>query len=109
MDNIKKSFQRVKQDMDFLKQEVDFLKNNLQETKKIMIEMCEIIQKIDKNKEIGQTYQILRRSLLFHISSRFVFLNDTNFIIGSQIKTSQINLIRMRVITHYYTQTSNGS
>lgn len=48
MDNIKESFQRVKEDIYSIRQEVANLKLNLTETRQRMIEICEIIQKIDK-------------------------------------------------------------
>ncbi len=45
-DNIKKSFQKVRQDMDFLKQEIGFLKIEIIKTNEKMMEICEIIKQI---------------------------------------------------------------
>jgi len=47
MDNIKESFHRVKGDVDSLRYEIDLLKSNLNETRKKVIEICEVITKID--------------------------------------------------------------
>lgn len=44
MDSIKESFKRVKEDMDFLRQEIE-------EIRKSIIELCEIIGKISKDNE----------------------------------------------------------
>ncbi|MFH1607507.1 MAG: hypothetical protein ABIA78_00020 [archaeon] len=47
MDNVKKAFLRVKQDMDFLKNENDSIKQNLVETRGKLIELCEVIEKLN--------------------------------------------------------------
>jgi hypothetical protein len=48
MDPIKEAFQKAKEDIDSLRKEIEFLKINLRETREKMIEICEIIQKIDE-------------------------------------------------------------
>jgi DNA-binding MarR family transcriptional regulator len=48
MDSIKQAFQKVKQDIDFLKQETSSLKSNFNETRAKMLEICEIVSKINK-------------------------------------------------------------
>ena len=48
MEYIKEAFNKVKYDMDLLRNEINSLKLNLSETREMMIEICEIIDKIDK-------------------------------------------------------------
>jgi len=48
MDLLKDAFQKVKKDIDFLREEIGFLKHNLKETQEKMVEMCEIMEKINK-------------------------------------------------------------
>ncbi|GBE20298.1 hypothetical protein BMS3Abin17_01036 [archaeon BMS3Abin17] len=48
MDVVKEAFQKVKQDMGLMKQEIDFLKKTLEETRNQMIEICEILKKINE-------------------------------------------------------------
>ena len=55
MENIKKSFKKVKQDIDSLRQEVIFLKLNLIETREKIIEVCDIIKQLPKKIEKQQT------------------------------------------------------
>ncbi|MBA7685001.1 hypothetical protein ES703_93414 [subsurface metagenome] len=49
MDNVKRAFQKVKRDMNFLGKEINFLKLNLNETRKKIVEISELIKKINKN------------------------------------------------------------
>ena len=51
MDHIKEAFEKVKQDMNSLKQEIDFLRLSLNETREKMIEICEIMGKMNKKLE----------------------------------------------------------
>ena len=63
MENIKNAFQKVKEDIDLIRQENYLLKNDLDETKKSLIKICEILGKINKKtsnldglyKQISQT------------------------------------------------------
>jgi len=56
MDPIKDSFNKVKQDIDSLKNEIDNLRIGLSESKEALLEMCELIKKIDqKIKENAST------------------------------------------------------
>jgi len=48
MDNIKEAFQRVKEDIISLKKELDFLRQGVVETREKLIEVCEIIKKINE-------------------------------------------------------------
>ena len=48
MDNIKESFQRVKQDIFYLKQELKNLGFSFLEIKKQLSEMCEIVRKLNE-------------------------------------------------------------
>jgi DNA-binding MarR family transcriptional regulator len=48
MDPIKEAFQKAKEDINILNQEIGFLKLELEETRKEMIKICEIIQKISE-------------------------------------------------------------
>jgi len=52
MDNIKRAFQKVKEDVDLLRQEINFLKLNLNETRKKIVEISELIKRINKNTNI---------------------------------------------------------
>jgi len=51
MDQIKEAFQKVKQDIDFLKKEAEDLKIDLVKTRGKLIEICEIIQKMNEKLE----------------------------------------------------------
>jgi hypothetical protein len=46
-DQIKKSFQKVKEDIDSLGKEIIFLRTSLTETREKIIEICDILKKID--------------------------------------------------------------
>jgi uncharacterized protein with von Willebrand factor type A (vWA) domain len=48
MDYIKESFQRVKEDIFDLKNEINFLNSSLKETREKMIEICEIVKKMNE-------------------------------------------------------------
>ena len=69
MDYIKKAFQKVKQDINSLKKEIDFLKSNLAENRKKMIEICEIIKKINKKTENFTQNNTINTSTDRHIIS----------------------------------------
>jgi len=51
MDPVKDAFDKVKQDIAFLKDELNNLRKGVVETRERMIEMCEIIKKIDEKIE----------------------------------------------------------
>jgi DNA-binding MarR family transcriptional regulator len=48
MDPIRDAFQKAKEDIDSLRRDVEFLRINLRETREKMIEICEIMQKINE-------------------------------------------------------------
>ncbi len=79
MDNLKEAFQKVKSDIDFLKQEIDFFKNNLVKTRESMIEICELIKKIDHdNKEI--TKKLIENSQEKNPAHQQIIKTDTTII-----------------------------
>lgn len=47
MDNVKEAFNRVKKDTDSLKEELEFIKTNILEDRKKIIELCDILKKIN--------------------------------------------------------------
>ena len=51
MDPVKDAFDKVKQNIDFLKDELNTLRKGVVETRERMIEICEIIKKIDEKLE----------------------------------------------------------
>ena len=51
MDLVQEAFQRVRQDINSMKEELTLLRKGLTETRTRMIEMCEILAKLGKNKE----------------------------------------------------------
>lgn len=51
MDPVKEAFDKVKQDMEFLKYELNTLRNGMIETRERIVEICEIIKKIDEKIE----------------------------------------------------------
>jgi len=57
MDIIKKSFKKVKEDMNAFQQELFFLKSELSESREIMAEICEIVQRLEeKSNYLSTTY-----------------------------------------------------
>ena len=52
MDYIKEAFQKVKQDIELLKKENDFFRSNLKEAKEQLINLCEIIKKLNEKIEV---------------------------------------------------------
>jgi hypothetical protein len=54
MDNLKEAFSKVKTDIDFLKNELFSLKEEIAQTRKVMVEACEIVKQIQdsNNKEL---------------------------------------------------------
>ena len=87
MENIKKSFKKVKQDIDSLKQEVIFLKLNLIETREKIIEVCDIVKKMHKKIKKQQT-------------KKFVLTNNDN---NDFIETSTNNPLIPTSSTHLST------
>ena len=53
MDQVKDAFQKVKQDIALLKQEVDFLSSNLSETREKLVEMCEILNELNRKIDVS--------------------------------------------------------
>ena len=51
MDPVKDAFDKVKQDIEFLKYELNTLRTGVVETRERMIEICEVIKKIDEKLE----------------------------------------------------------
>ena len=51
MDLVKEAFYKVRQDMDMLREELTFLRKGLTETRTQMIEMCNILNKLNKKTE----------------------------------------------------------
>ena len=55
MENVKEAFGKVKQDIDSIKQEVNMLREGVIETRKTLIDLCEVVKKIEKGiNEINQ-------------------------------------------------------
>jgi septal ring factor EnvC (AmiA/AmiB activator) len=71
MDHIKKAFQKVKQDINSLKKEIDALKSNLVENREKMIEICEIIKKVNKKIENFTPNNTISTSTDRHIISAY--------------------------------------
>ncbi len=69
MDYIKEAFQKVKQDISSLKKETDSLRLNLTENRKKMIEMCEIVKRINKKIDVFNQNNITNTSTDRHIIS----------------------------------------
>ena len=58
MDPVKDAFDKVKQDIEFLKYELNNLRKGVVETRERMIEICEIIKKIDeKTESVASTHK----------------------------------------------------
>jgi len=64
MDPIKDAFDKVKQDIEFLKYELNNLRKGVVETRERMIEICEIIKKIDeKVASVASTHKLKIQTL----------------------------------------------
>ncbi len=71
MDLVKEAFQKVKQEMGQMKQDIDFLKTTLNETRNQMIEICEILKKInekthEKPQKLTPTHEFQNPTLPTH-------------------------------------------
>jgi predicted transcriptional regulator len=62
MDLVKEAFQNVRQDIDSLNHELNFMRKSLTETREKMIEICEVLKKLDKKIEISNKKQELGTS-----------------------------------------------
>ena len=70
MDIIKDAFDKVKQEIEFLKNEFDNLKKGVVETRERMIEICEIVKKIDEKAEFAtSTHKKETKTLPTHPST----------------------------------------